>query len=185
MNPFLHLDLGPAVLKDTFVLPPTNELEKDYWKYFRNIPVNDIIQPELLIKFLNMGLLYQSNCVLFYAPPGAKLKPHKDADIIDTWAINWSLTPNRTDMIWYTTDSAGEKKTAYKSTTPTIYTIYQEHEVTEVCRAVIGFPSVVRIGIPHGGFNNSDHGAWLLSLRFARSITWNQATTLFQPFVKM
>ena len=184
MNPFLNLNLNQPVLKDTFVLPPAEEPEKGYWKYFQKIPVKDTIRSELLTKFLHMGLLPQPNCLLFYAPPGAKLKLHKDAGGPDAWAINWTLTPNRAGMIWYTTDSAGESKVAYESTTPTPFTSYQEHEVTEVCREVLGFPSIVRIGIPHGGFNNSDRGAWLLSLRFMSPITWNQATTMFQSFVR-
>jgi hypothetical protein len=184
MKPFLHLNLNQPVLKDTFVLPPADEPEKGYWKYFQKIPVKDTIQPGLLAKFLSMDLMYQPNCLLFYAPPGAKLKIHKDAGGINAWAINWSLTPNRAGMIWYTTDSAGEEKIAYESTTPTVFTGYQEHEVTEVCREEIRYPSIVRIGIPHGGFNHSDQGAWLLSLRFMSPITWEQANITFKSFIE-
>ena len=185
MNPFLHLNLNHPVLKDTFVLPPAEEPEKGYWKYYQKIPVNDTIHPEILKKLLQLGLLYQPSCLLFYAPPGAKLKLHKDAGGPDAWAINWALTPNRAGMIWYTTDAEGEKKVAYGSTTPTPFTSYQDHEVTEVCREEIRYPTIVKIGQPHGGYNHSDQGAWLLSLRFMSPVTWKQATLLFKPLIEI
>lgn len=184
MKPFLHLNLNHPVLKDTFVLPPAEEPEKGYWKYYQKIPVNDTIHPELLTKFLNMDLLYQPNCLLFYAPPGAKLKLHKDAGGPNAWAINWALTPTRAGMIWYSTDAVGENKVAYESTTPTPFTSYQDHEVTEICREEIRYPSIVRIGIPHGGYNHSDQGAWLLSLRFKTRMSWCRAKIAFKSFIE-
>jgi hypothetical protein len=183
MNPFLHLNLNQPVLKDTFVFPlPEND--NGYWKYYQKIPVKDTIHPAMLAKLLQMDLYYQSNCLLFYAPPGAKLKLHKDAGGPEAWAINWALTPNRAGMIWYTTDAVGEEKVAYGSTTPTPFTSYQDHEVTEVCREEIHYPTIVKIGVPHGGYNHSDQGAWLLSLRFMNPLTWDQARTKFSAFIE-
>jgi hypothetical protein len=184
MKPFLHLNLDHPVLKDTFVLPPAQEPDKGYWHYYQKIPVKDTIHPVVLNKLSRIGLFYPHGCLLFYAPPRAKLKLHKDSDNPDTWAINWALTPNRAEMIWYTTNGAGEKKVVYGSTTPTAYTSYQEHEVTEICREEIGYPTIVKIGQPHGGYNPSDQGSWLLSLRFRSSMTWDQATVAFSQFIK-
>lgn len=183
MKPFLHLNLNQPVLKDTFVFPQP-ENDDGYWKYYQKIPVNDIIQSALLIKLLQLGLYYAPSCLLFYAPPGAKLKLHKDAGGPDGWAINWALTPNRAGMIWYTTDAVGEKKVAYETTTPTHYTVYQEHELTEVCREEIHYPTIVKIGVPHGGYNHGDQGAWMLSLRFRNPITWDQAKITFSSFIE-
>lgn len=185
MTPFLHLNLNHPVLKDTFVLPPAEEPEKGYWKYYQKIPVKDTMHPEILKKLSQLRLMCQQSCLLFYAPPGAKLKLHKDAGGPDAWAINWALTPTRAGMIWYTTDAEGEKKVAYGSTTPTPFTSYHENEVIEICREEIHYPSIVRIGIPHGGYNHSDQGAWLLSLRFKTRLTWDQATVLFKPLIEI
>jgi hypothetical protein len=208
MNPFLHLNFEQPILADTFVFPTdTANCKQGSWKFYQKIPVKDTIHLATLTMLSNIDLLHRPDCLLFYASPGANLNIHTDQGGADAWAINWTLTPTRAEMIWYTTDSPGKSEIAYDWRTDkkdcretysiddenvwskiknkiTTLTSYQEHEVTEVCRQEIGFPTLIRTGIPHGGVNHSDQGSWMLSLRFMTHMSWEQATAMFQPFIR-
>ncbi len=166
MKPICHLNIDIPVIQENFVFPSIEGIDPASWKYFEKIPVTSILSKEIMDFFNTVGLFPFPGCLLFYAPPGAKLNLHKDGGGTNAWAMNWSLTENKSGMIWFNELNQGTASIVHSRTTPTRFTSYRDEDLEEFYREEIGYPSLVKIGIPHGGFNNSDKGAWLLSVRF-------------------
>jgi hypothetical protein len=166
MKPICHLNIDIPVLQETFVFPNVDNVDPSTWRYFEKIPTETTLSKEIKQFFIANGLFPFPGCLLFYAPPGAKLNLHKDGGGPNAWAMNWSLTKDKAGMIWFNELNKGVEKVVYANTTPTAFTSYKDEDLEEFYREEIGYPSLVKIGIPHGGFNNSDKGAWLLSVRF-------------------
>ncbi len=83
-------------------------------------------------------------------------------------------------MIWYNPITDGSYNTVNETTTPTTFIQYSLDQVQEVHREAILSPSLVNIGVPHSGYNETDEDAWLFSVRFKNKLTIDQAYELFQ-----
>ena len=174
MKPICHLNVNIPVLKSNFIFPKIENIENGMWKYFKKIPIENILTEDILEFFLKNNLSPHPECLLFYAPVGSSLNLHSDGGGPEAFAINWALTSVQPEMIWYNAKAEGIAKVAYADSTPTHFTSYEEKDLEEIYRDKIQSPSIVKIGIPHGGFNDSIEGAWLVSVRFKTRLTFDQ-----------
>jgi hypothetical protein len=129
------------------------------WKY----SVSEILSDKLL-QWIAMSELTPAHCLLFHAPARSTLVTHLDGGGIHAWALNWAIGGN-IKMSWYETIEPPTKERAYRTEE-----IIKEHDNT-----LLGDPSIVKIGVPHGAFNASASSAWILSLRFKTNIPYDQA----------
>ncbi len=175
---YTHLNLNCNPISSSFKFPtlesasksPLQYRPKDWifdngdihwsiWKY----RCDEILSKEILY-WISLLELVPAHCLLFHAPPKSTLVAHLDGGGMDAWALNWALGDS-VRMSWYNTVEPPTKERAYRV----------EELIGEYDSTLLGNPSLVKIGIPHGAYNNSDSQAWLLSLRFKTNIPFEQA----------
>lgn len=177
-----HLKSDIYPLKAGFRFPPTHSIKnKDIWHLYPKYDTTSICSQELLDFLSTLGLVPVAGCLLFFAPAKKYLTIHSDGDgNPNIWALNWTLSKTKPSMIWYNPITDGSYNTVNETTTPTTFIQYSLDQVREVHREAILSPSLVNIGVPHSGYNDTDEDAWLFSVRFKNKLTIDQAYELFQ-----
>jgi hypothetical protein len=140
-------------------IPDNGDIHWSIWKY----SASEILSDKLL-QWISISDLTPAHCLLFHAPAGSTLVTHLDGGGIDAWALNWAVGDS-VRMNWYETTEPPTKERAYR----------KDEIVKEYDSTLLGNPSIVKIGIPHGASNTSSSSAWLLSLRFKTNIPYDQA----------
>jgi hypothetical protein len=177
-----HLTLDIPPIKQGFRFPPTESIiNKNSWHLYPKYNVESVCNQDLLKFLSDLELVPVPKCLLFFVPSKKYLTIHSDGDgNPNIWALNWSLSKTNPYMTWYNPISEGHNSTVNTATTPTTFIQYSPEQVRQVHQEVILSPSLVNIGVPHGGYNHTDEDAWLLSLRFKNKLTIDQVYNLFK-----
>jgi hypothetical protein len=126
-----------------------------------------------IINLLEMHGLFVLNVDIFYTPPGGVLRPHIDLDKLSNFCkINFCYGAHGSRMYWYTLQNGYTlqldlNNNGYYAPTPgTVAThiLIPRQMCVSAASTMIGTPTLVNVGQPHGVINYSKEGRWCLCI---------------------
>lgn len=123
---------------------------------------------EVQTRFDHLGMAVH-RARFFYTAPGGKLDVHVDGTNKlghYYWAINFPVIVPETDHYqeWYSYD--GEYFHNYNTSYTDSTMLTEPKKIKLIDRLIINRPYLVKVGIPHAVYNNSEHPRLILSIRF-------------------
>ena len=139
-----------------------------------------LVNDQILSWFKTLNLTIVS-VEIFYNPPGGSLPIHLDYNGDDFIRLNWIFGGAGNQMIWYS-PKPGTSPNMYPTVVGTTMIKFSEEDCNELHRQeVIGFPSMIRVGVPHTMINGNNP-RWAISITpmlNGRKLTWQQGLKLF------
>jgi len=186
MKCFHSINLTIPVLKDRFIVPKHESNQHPSWplsKYF----ADDILSKEM-IEWWKLHGCVASHALLFHAIPNSTLSIHIDAKAsVDAWACNW-IVGEPIGMEWYKSKTQGDVADSIANQyleniikdDVSQYKSYTNNMLeSKISKTILSSPTIIRIGIPHGGFNNTDNDGWIVSVRFKSNLTFLKVVEKF------
>jgi hypothetical protein len=167
-------------LNPNFVFPDVTSIP-DPWTIW--LPeAKDILSDEVFAWFKEIKSMPHF-VHLFYGKAGRECKIHTDGikNPVPA-AINWVLSGQSSEMIWY--DPLTEGNIEYVTGSKREHIYWLDNEVTEIARHQITVPTLVRTDIPHKTVNNSNEDRWCLSVRFWPGKPWNKTVDMLADYIK-
>jgi hypothetical protein len=159
MTPFQNINI-PV---EPFLTQPSVEIT-DYDKNHHWLISADIFNTEFLSYLKTRNIVVGNSNVLFYTPPNGHLGIHVDGDRLHNRSmLNYVWGSSNHSMSWYELNS-GVQLTSRLFTNGDKYISIPENNVTKICDHTVGYPTLVKVGIPHSVVNYSDTGRWCLSI---------------------
>jgi hypothetical protein len=183
MKCFHSINLTIPVLKDSFILPKHESNQHPSWPLWK-YSADDILSKET-INWWKMHGCVASHSLLFHAIPNSTLPIHIDTiATIDTWACNW-IIGEPIGMEWYKSKTQGDVADSIATQCGTNlgevpYKSYTDDMLeNKISKTILSSPTIIRIGVPHGGFNDTDNDGWIVSVRFKSNLTFVNAVEKF------
>lgn len=167
---------------NNFILPKYDKVEQ-FWKVWK-YSAEEVLSTDMVNWWKEHGCT-ASHALIFHAGAHSTLPIHIDSKAnVDTWACNWSIGEPLW-MEWYKSKTQGDvaDKVATNNGTHSeeiSYKSYTEDMLeSNISKALMTSPAIIRIGIPHGGFNHTDNDGWIVSIRFKSNLTFLKAIEKF------
>jgi hypothetical protein len=180
---FRHLKLNFDFKKSNFVYPDLStadqsplqyrpkdwvtDFKTDHWSIWKTLP-SDLLSQEFL-EWTKEFKIVPLHALLFYAPPKSRLVTHLDGGGPNAWGFNWAMG-DQVKMSWYETIDPPLVERSYKDA----------DLVKEIDSVFLQYPTIVKIGVPHGAENLSNEPRWLISLRFKSNLTFDNIADLLE-----
>lgn len=114
------------------------------------------------------------NALLFYAHPNSGTSIHVDNVGKNGWALNIVAGKTEIPMRWFKTKNEGEHVVAELN-----YNRIDPATCEQVDSCVLS-SHLVRIDVPHQSVNDTDKGAWVLSIRqHPQEMGWDEVRSRF------
>jgi len=159
MTPFqnINIPVEPFLTQPLFEIADSNK--NQHWL----ISV-DIFKTEFLSYLKTRNIAVGNSNVLFYTPPNGHLGIHIDGTRLHNRSmLNYAWGSSNHSMSWYEL-KMGVNLESKSFTNGDEYISIPENSVTKICDHTVGYPTLVKVGIPHSVVNYSDTGRWCLSI---------------------
>jgi hypothetical protein len=183
MKCFHNINITTPLFNNNFILPKYDQ-PGNIWKVW-NYSAEKVLSTDMIDWWKSHGCI-ASTLLIFHAGAHSTLPIHIDINTnVDTWACNWSIGEPLW-MEWYKSKFQGNvalsfginNNPSYSAKIP--YKGYTEDMLeANISKILMSSSSIVRIGIPHGGFNNTDKDGWMVSVRFKSNLTFFKAIEKF------
>lgn len=159
MIPFQNIDI-PV---EPFLVTPAFEIahpsKNQHW-----LISADIFNAEFMSYLNTRNIAVGNSNVLFYTPPNGHLGIHIDGTRLHNRSmLNYVWGSSNHSMSWYELNS-GVDLASKSFTNGDEYISIPETSVTKICDHTVGYPTLVKVGIPHSVVNYSDTARWCLSI---------------------
>lgn len=127
--------------------------------------------------------------LIFYTPAGQQCGIHIDGYAIsDRASMNFVLKGCGSMMHWYKLNDSTTATDQVITQAGTPYTLCEPEQVTHVHSAVVAWPSLVQIGVPHNIHNHTKEARWCISCDISRKnsntgLTMTEAMEVFSKWM--
>lgn len=129
------------------ILDKNFDVSKLQHQYHTKITVVEAINPDI-ITFLNSLSVEISAAEAFWSPPGFCGRAHIDSTGGDYVKLNWILSGNDSQMMWYNV-SDSITNAAGRSSIGTSIVVYAPEQIALQYQTKLHSPSIVQVGVPH------------------------------------
>lgn len=192
MNNFcIDIDLGVEPLADPSILKSINQD-----MYMHVYPAIGMLNPKFIVAMSKFDLVID-HIEIFHSKPNEFTPIHRDVSTLPTDSnnsydfikLNYIYGGKNSLMKWYETlpDIKPLNKNIYNNQSSVNVTsdAYRKEDVTVMHEQVVGFPSIVQVGIPHN-VQNTDEDRYCLCIvptKNGKRLSIDTALSLFETYI--